>query len=71
MNGRATKGYILLRQLELVASSCDPRLCGEKTTMAASVLTAPILPFIAPNTPGPGDNSANHDGGHSDQLATI
>lgn len=32
--------------------SCVPGPCGEKATVAAPVLTAPILPFIASITPG-------------------
>src|SRR5688572_32923802 len=42
VNGRAAKGSILLRGAELLASSCDPRPCGETPTMATPVRTAPI-----------------------------
>src|SRR3954465_5096484 len=49
----AIKGDILLRAGELLASSFDPRPCGEKTTAAVIVRIAPISPFMAPMNPVP------------------
>jgi hypothetical protein len=40
--------------------------CGEKTTTELNGPSAPILPFIDRNTPGP-----NRDMGNSDKSATI
>jgi hypothetical protein len=43
---------ILLRDLELLASSFDPCACGEKTTTELKAAAAPISPFMAAITPG-------------------
>jgi hypothetical protein len=44
---------ILLRDLELLASSFDPCACGEKTTTGLNPVSAPISPFMAAITPSP------------------
>jgi hypothetical protein len=61
---------ILLRDLELLASSFDPCACGEKTTTGLNPVSAPISPFMAAITPGR-VATPNRDERQSDKSATI
>jgi hypothetical protein len=67
----AAKGEILLKELELLAFLFIHACAAKKTTAAAKVLTALILPLMIPNTPGPAAISLNRNGSHSDKSATI
>jgi hypothetical protein len=61
VNRRPKKGEILLRELELVASSCGLRPCDEKTTAAVIAPIAPISPFMAAMNPVPDCQRAFRD----------
>ncbi|MBN8992880.1 MAG: hypothetical protein J0H42_31975 [Rhizobiales bacterium] len=78
VNRRRTKGDILLRIWELLASSFDPRSRGERTGSAAIARRCPDIAFYSSHEPGPGlpeGRSAvvqlNPDISHRDQSATI
>src|SRR5271154_6087794 len=56
---------------EHLAFSFDRRLCGKKTTAAANVVAALILPFMGRNTPGPVLMPQNPNRRRRDKWATI
>jgi hypothetical protein len=57
VNGRRQKGQILLRRMELLASSFDPCLCGGKTIAAAIDQPPQFRRLRAPSRPAPAAKS--------------